>query len=221
MFSHQLEHRVHSFSLSLPSPSSLFLPSPTSLHPPTELDPWYPRDDYGQIRISLFAIETLHRDGCNPRPPPGTQLTRTTTNYPRHHTCHDNCSLGPVGPAMPHPPPWARSSASSYLLTWTRPAPTILWSRRTLRKALKSDMPKITHMCVRENAEHVLRWFDQIIVEHVLRGQTKSTAFRTLTGRRVDEEQTAAQRGAAAQRTAATGTAHTCRNRGVFWKGNA
>ena len=43
----------------------------------------------------------------------------------------------------------------------------------------------------------------------MLRGQTKSTAFRTLTGRRVDEEQTAAQRGAAAQRTAATAYARS------------
>ena len=36
---------------------------------------------------------------------------------------------------------------------------------KALRKVLKSDMPKITHMCVRENVEHVLRWFEQIIVE--------------------------------------------------------
>ena len=28
---------------------------------------------------------------------------------------------------------------------------------KALRKALKADMPKITHMCVRENADHVLR----------------------------------------------------------------
>ena len=40
---------------------------------------------------------------------------------------------------------------------------------KALRKALKADMPKITHMCVRENAAHVLRWFEQLIVEQFTR----------------------------------------------------
>ena len=44
---------------------------------------------------------------------------------------------------------------------------------KALRKALKADMPKINHMCVRENAAHVLRWFEQVVVEHVLYGQSK------------------------------------------------
>ena len=74
---------------------------------------------------------------------------------------------------------------------------------KALRKALSADMPKIGHNCVRENAKRILRWYEQIIIKHVLKGQTKSDAFRALTGRRADEELSAAERGAAAQRTAA------------------
>jgi len=88
---------------------------------------------------------------------------------------------------------------------------------KALRKALSADMPKIGHNCVRENAKRILRWYEQIIIKHVLKGQTKSDAFRALTGRRADEELSAAERGAAAQRTAAMAYARSsllCQNRG-------
>ena len=47
---------------------------------------------------------------------------------------------------------------------------------KALRKALKAEMPKTGHNCVRENAKRILRWYEQLIIEHILKGQTKSDA---------------------------------------------
>ena len=75
---------------------------------------------------------------------------------------------------------------------------------KQLKKAIEGGLPRITMECMRENAERIFKWYENTIIEHVLKGQAKNPAFRTLTGRRLADEATAAERSAAAQRTAAT-----------------
>ena len=80
---------------------------------------------------------------------------------------------------------------------------------KRLKKALESGLPLISMECVKENAERILKWYENTIIEHVLTGQAKNPAFRALTGRRLEDEVTVAERSAAAQRTAATAYARS------------
>ena len=63
---------------------------------------------------------------------------------------------------------------------------------KKLKKALNSGLPIINHSCVRENAERILKWYEGVIINHVLAGQAKTEGFKALTGRRLDKESTAA-----------------------------
>ena len=58
---------------------------------------------------------------------------------------------------------------------------------KVLRLVVKDGLPRINRACVRENAERMLKWYEDVIINHVLYGQSKTESFKVLTDRRLGD----------------------------------